>query len=60
VAARLEFKHRVAAAYVQFAHNSATAFPEDSTVQPGLKRRMAAHGVHAFLCTPLGFGPSRM
>ena len=58
--ARLEFKYLVAAAYAELAHDRATAFSQDSTVQPGLKRRMAAHGVHAFLCTPLGCGPSRM
>ncbi|MGA9359005.1 MAG: hypothetical protein WBW75_13660 [Mycobacterium sp.] len=61
--ARRELKHCLAAAHAELAHNAdlgATAFAQDSTVQPGLKGRMTAHGVHAFLSTPLGCGPSRM
>jgi hypothetical protein len=57
---RREFSRRLAAAHVELAHNGANAFAQDGTTQPGLKGRMAAHGFHAFPCTPLGGGPSRV
>jgi hypothetical protein len=53
-------RRRFAAKRVELAHNGADAFAEDGTAQPGLKRRMAAHGFHAFPFTPLGRDPDRM
>jgi hypothetical protein len=51
---------RFADAHGQLAHNSAGAFTQHGTTQPGLKRRMAAHGFNTFPCTPLDYGTSPM
>ena len=60
VISRRVFTRRFAAEHVELAHNGGDAFAQDGTAQPGLKGRMAAHGFHAFPCTPLGGSPSRV